>query len=227
MIEIPNWIQAFVLVGIALVVLIVPIKIVWEMTKGSRDRSRKADDLAARLKERFGGVRLEGGILGPQRIHLTSEGRPAVVFQPEPDELVIRLEPKVAPKFHAVARTRGRLSLPFAVMWESLRILPRHRTFDPLIDESIDLYASGPFGAYLRELALDGLPAGGKPTGLAESLIVLRRTPGARMFELRMSPAGGFRLRFLLRADDVLYRPDELEAAVHHAFRLYDLLVLY
>jgi hypothetical protein len=225
-IEIPHWIQVFVLVGVALVVLIVPIKILWEMTKGSRDRTRKADDLAARLKERFGGVRMEGGILGPHRVHLTSEGRPAIVFQPEPDELVIRLEPKIAPKFHFVARTRGAMSLRFTVMWESLRFLPRCRTFDPLIDESIDLYASGTFGAYLRELALDGLPAGGKPTGLAESLIVLRRLPGVRRFELRMSPSGGFRLSFLLRADDLLYRADELEAAVHHAFRLYDFLVL-
>jgi hypothetical protein len=41
-----------------------------------------------------------------------------------------------------------------------------------------------------------------------------------------MSPSGGFRLSFLLRADDLLYRADELEAAVHHAFRLYDFLVL-
>lgn len=226
MIEIPNWVQAFVLVGMALVVIIVPIKIVWEMTKGARDRGRKADGLAARLKERFGGVRMEGGFLGPQRIRFSYEGRPALVFQPEPDELVIRLEPKVAPKFHAILRTRGSLSLSFAVLWESLRVLTRHRTFDPLIDESIDLYASGTFGAYLRELALDGLPAGGKPSGLAESLIVLRRTPGARKFEVRMSPSGGFRLRFLLRTDDLLFRPDELEAAVHHAFRLYDLLVL-
>jgi hypothetical protein len=225
-IEIPNWIQTFVLVGIALVLIVVPVKILWEMTRGSRDRSRKTGDLAARLKERFGGVRVEGGALGPRRIHLTSEGRAAVVVQPEPDELVIRLEPKLAPKWHAVIRTRGRLSLPWTVMWESLRILPRRRTFEPLLDESLDFYAAGSFGAYLRELALDGLPAGGKPSGLAESLVVLRRMPGARSFEFRMSPSGGFRVRFLLRAEDLLHRPDELEAAVHHAFRLYDLLVL-
>jgi hypothetical protein len=225
-IEIPAWIQTFVLAGIALVVVIVPVKILWEMTKGSRDRSRKADDLAQRLKERFGAVRIEGGILGPHRIHLTSEGRAATVFQPEPDELVVRLEPRIAPRFPVIIRTRGAVPLPYAVMWESLRILRRHPTFDPLLDESIDLYATPSFGAYLRELALDGMPAGGKPTGLAESLVVLRRTPGAARFELRMSPSGGFRLRFLLRADDLLYRPDDLEAVVHHAFRLYDLLVL-
>jgi hypothetical protein len=100
------------------------------------------------------------------------------------------------------------------------------RTHDPLIDDTLAIYASEPFGAYLRELALDGIPAQGKPTGLAESLVVLRRLPGVRHFEFRMSPASGFRLTFLLRADDLLYRPDDLEAAVHHAFRLYDLLVL-
>ncbi len=226
MIEIPNWIQTFVLLGIGLVILVVPLKVFWEMTKGARDRMRRSDDLAARLKERFGGVRTEGGFLGPQRIGLTCEGRAATVFQPEPDELVIRLDPKVAPKFHAILRTRGSVSLRFAVLWESLRVLRRHRTYDPMIDEAVDLYASRSFGPYLRELALDGLPAGGKPSGLAESLIVLRRMPGTRKFEVRMSPTGGFRLRFLLRAEDLLHRPDELEAAVHHAFRLYDLLVL-
>jgi hypothetical protein len=73
---------------------------------------------------------------------------------------------------------------------------------------------------------VDGIPAEGKPTGLAESLIILRKMPGVRRFELRMSPSGGFRLAFKLRADDLLYRAEELESAVHHAFQIYDLMVL-
>jgi hypothetical protein len=224
--QVPTWIQVFVLAGIGVVILLVPLKVLFEMTKGARDRRRRLHDLSDRLKERFGGVRIEHGLFGPSRIHFTHEGRPAVIFQPEEDELILRLEPKVQPKFHVIVETRGAIDWGFAIMWDSFRILYRVRTHDPLIDDTLAIYASGPFGGLLRELALDGIPAQGKPTGLAESLVVLRRLPGVRHFEFRMSPAAGFRLSFLLRADDLVYRPDELEAAVHHAFRLYDLLVL-
>src|SRR5581483_12209856 len=110
-------------------------------------------------------------------------------------------------------------------MWESFRVLSRILTGDPLIEDAIALYATPIFGSYLREAALDGIPAEGKPTGLAESLVILQRMPGIRRFELRMSPSGGFRVSFRLRADDLLHRPEELESAVHHAFQLYDLLV--
>jgi hypothetical protein len=105
-------------------------------------------------------------------------------------------------------------------------MLPRILTHDPLIDEATLLYASPPFAAYLRELALDGLPAEGKPTGLAESLVVLRKMNGVDRFEFRMSPSGGVRVAFRLRSEDLLFRTEELESAVHHAFQLYDLLVL-
>ena len=227
MIEVPHWVQIFVLVGIALVVIVVPVRILYEMTKDSRERSRRFKDLADRLKEQFGGVETYRTVFGTSRIHFKHDGRPATVYQPADDEILIQLEPKVAPTFHVIARTRGPLTPPIAVMWESFRLLSRIQTHDPLIDDSIALYATPIFGSYLREAALDGIPAEGKPTGLAESLVILRKMPGVRRFELRMSPSGGFRLSFKLRADDMLYRPEELESAVHHAFQLYDLLVLY
>ena len=226
MIEIPHWIQVFVLLGIALVVIVVPIRILYEMTKDSRDRSKKFRDLADRLKEKFGSVEAHRSVLGMSRISFRHEGRPATVFQPSDDEILIQLEPKVEPKFHLIARTRGAWAPPVTMMWESFRVLSRILTHDPLIDETIALYATPIFGGYLREAALDGIPAEGKPTGLAESLVILRQMPGVRRFELRMSPSGGFRVSFVLRTDDLLYRPEELESAVHHAFQLYDQLVL-
>jgi hypothetical protein len=225
-IEIPHGVQVFVLLGIALVVIVVPIRILYEMTKDSRERGRRFRELADRLKEKFGTVETHRTVLGMSRISFKHEGRPAAVYQPSDDELLIQLEPKVEPKFHLIARTRGGLTPPVAMMWESFRVLSRILTGDPLIDDSIALYATPIFGSYLREAALDGIPAEGKPTGLAESLVILRGMPGVRRFELRMSPSGGFRVTFRLRADDMLYRPEELESAVHHAFQLYDLLVL-
>jgi hypothetical protein len=226
-IEIPHWIQVFVLLGIALVVVIVPIRILYEMTKDSRERGRRFSDLADRLKEKFGGVESHRTVFGMSRIAFQHEGRPAAVYQPSDDEILIELEPKIEPKFHLIARTKGTLTPAVAMMWESFRLLPRILTHDPLIDESVALYATPIFGSYLREAALDGIPAEGKPTGLAESLVILRKMPGVKHFELRMSPSSGFRLSFRLNSDDMLYRPEELESAVHHAFQLYDLLVMY
>ncbi len=223
---IPGWIQAFVIIGIGLVVLLIPIKVLFEMTKGARDRMSKLRDFAGRLKERFAAVRVERGVLGPSSVRFTHEGRPAIFIRPEEDELILRLEPKVRPGSCMIVETLGGIDWGFAIVWDSFRVLRRVRTHDPLIDESLAIYASGVFGGYLRELTLDGIPAQGKPTGLAESLVVLRRLPGVHRMKLVMSPAGGFRLALRLRADDILYRPDELEAVVHHAYRLYDLLVL-
>ncbi|HLF94814.1 MAG TPA: hypothetical protein VJB14_15215 [Planctomycetota bacterium] len=224
--NIPTWIQIFVLVGVGVVILLVPLRVFFEITKGARDRMGRLHDLADRLKERFGAVQVERWVFGLSRIHFTHEGRPAHFTQPDEEQLVLRLEPKVRPKFPVIIETRGRIDWRFAVMWDALRILPRVRTHDPLIDDTLAIYASGSFGGYLRELALDGIPSEGKPTGLAESLVVLRRLPGIRRMVFRMSPAGGFQLAFDLRSGDLLYRPDELEAAVYHAFRLHDLLVL-
>jgi len=227
MIDVPHWIQVFVLVGIALVVIVVPIRILYEMTKDSRERSRRFQDLADRLREKFGGVEAHRTVFGMSRIEFKHNGRTVTVYQPADDEIMIQLEPRIEPKFHVIARTLGPFSGGFTIMWESFRVLPRIMTHDPLIDEAIAIYATPIIGGYLREAAIDGIPAEGKPTGLAESLVILRKMPGVRRFELRMSPSAGFRLSFRLRNEDMLYRPEELESAIHHAFQLYDILVAY
>ncbi len=226
MIEIPHWIQIFVLLGIALVIIVVPIRILFEMTKDSRDRGRRFNEFSDRLKEKYTGVDVQRTMFGHSRIRFKHEDRPVAVSQTADDEILIQLEPKIAPKFHVIARTRGLVNPPVVMMWESFRVLSRILTRDPLIDDSVALYATPIFGSYLREVALDGISAEGKPTGLTESLVILRKMPGVKSFELRMSPSGGFRLSFRLGSDDLLYRPEELESAVHHAFQLYDLLVL-
>lgn len=222
MIEIPHWAQVAVLVGIGLVILVVPIKVLWEMTRGTRDRTRRGRELADRLKEKFTGVRFERGVLGPHRIELMHGDRPVAVAQPDDDELAIRLEPKTLPSSHVLVRTRRALRLPFTILWESLRPLPRIRAVDPTIDESIEVFASKTFGAYLRDLAHDDT----RESPFAESLVILNRLPGVKRFELRLSPVGGFRLWFKLRTEDLLHRPDDLESAIHHAFVLYDLMVI-
>ena len=219
---IPSYVQIFVLAGIAALSVLVPLKVLYEATRSGRDRRRKAQELADRLKERLGEAVCDTGFLAPPRVKVSYEGRRATLTPEDEDELRIVLDATVSPRFPIVARTRGAVGLPWAV--EGWRVLPLLKTFDPLLDGAVSVYADGAFGAYVRELALDG-PAGGKPAALAESLIVLNRLPGIRAFELRMSTSG-VRLRFELKSGDLLYRPDELEAALHHAFAVYDLLVL-
>ena len=88
MIDVPHWVQVFVLVGIALVVIVVPIRILYEMTKDSRDRSKRFQDLSDRLREKFGGVEAHRTIFGMSRIEFKHEGRPATVYQPADDEIM-------------------------------------------------------------------------------------------------------------------------------------------
>ena len=222
-VDIPTWVQTFVIVGIAFVILVVPIRVLYAMTRTSRDRMRRVQDLADRLRERFTEVAVERRLLGPHRIKFKAEGRLVSAALPEDDVLELRLDARIAPPFPFIARTRGAMTPSMA--FEGFRMLPRMRTFDALIDDSVAIYATGAFAGYVREAALAGLQAGEKPQGIAESLLILRRLPGIRRFDLRMSRGGGFRIRFDLRSEDLLYRPDELEAAVHHFFALYAQLV--
>ena len=75
------------------------------------------------------------------------------------------------------------------------------------------------FGAYLEELARE-------PASFTESLIVLRSLPGVRRVDLTLSPSSGLRLRLDLDQDDLAYRPDALEAALHHARAVHHELVV-
>ena len=154
MLEIPEWIRIFVMVGIGSLFIIIPIRIIYEETKGARDRSQRVRDLADRLRERFAEVTIDRSFLGSSLIRFTHEER-AVLIQADDRELRLQLEPKISPTFHAIVRTRGWLSLPFKILWSSFRILPRIRTSDPILDEGISIYSTPVFGNYMRDLALD------------------------------------------------------------------------
>lgn len=225
-IGIPVWIQVFVLGGIALLLVGVPARVLWGMTRRSRERARRLRDLADRLRGHLQDVRLEGGFPGARRIRAAHEGRPLALALPSPSELLLRLEPGRAPAARLIVRTRGRWDWPWAVLWDPPGFLRRTRTGDPLVDETLAVYASPALGSWIRELALSGTDPRIQPSPLVESLVLLRRLPGVERMELRISPAGGFLLRLRLRSEDLLYRPEDLESAAHHAFRLFDLLAM-
>jgi hypothetical protein len=170
-------------------------------------------------------VRVRRGILGPTCIDFKHEGRALSLVVYDEKALVVRLTENVAPKFPCVITTQRRFLFPWALV--GLRLLPRVRTFDPLVDEAVALYATPVFASYLRELILDAINLEGKPSGVAESFIVLRRLAGVRRFRLSTAPEGAMTMRLALRTEDVLHRPEELESIVHHMGELYDRFVKY
>ncbi len=218
--HIPAWLPYFVFGGIAFIVIIVPLKFLWEATKGRRERSHKIEKFIDRLRERFAEVVLHRGIFGPSRVTLKHESRKLTIWISDVDELVVQLDENIGCPFAGVIKTRGRFRTKWAMI--GMRILPLFETHDAMIDDAVAIYTSGPFGGYLYELVHSSINLEGKPSGVAESLIVLRRAPGVKSFRLWMTPGGPLRFRVRMHAEDLLFRPDQMETIVHHLHQLYD-----
>ncbi len=218
--SIPAWLPYFIFGGIGLVIILVPLKILWEATKSRRERSHKLEKFIDRLRERFGEVVFHRGLFGPSRVTMKHEGRKLTIWIADLDELIIQLDENIGCPFAAVIKTRGRWRTKWAMI--GLRVLPLFQTHDPMIDDAVAIYTDGPFGGYLFELIHSSVTKEGKPSGVAESLIVIRRAPGVKSFRLWMTPGGPMRLRVSMHAEDMLYRPDEMETIVHHLQQLYD-----
>lgn len=212
MIEVPGWIENFVFFGVIFVVLFVPLKVFWDLTKDTRGRRKRLEGLTERLKERFSEVSLEGGRLAPARIRFIHEGKGVLLFAPSKRRFELRLEETISPKFPVRMRL-ARWGCPWT--WVGGRLLGQVR----LGDTAWRIWTTPGFGAYLQELAQE-------PPSFTDSLIVLRSLPGVRRVDLTLSPSSGLRLRLDLDLDDLAYRPDALEAALHHARAVHHELVV-
>jgi len=221
-INIPAWLPWFILGGIGFVVIAVPLKMIWDATRGRRERSHKIETFIDRLRERFGEVVMHRGIFGPSRVTMKHEGRKVTVWIADLNEIVVQLDENVGCPFAGVIKTRGRFRWKWALL--GLRPIRLFETHDPMIDDAVAIYAEGAFAGYLYELIHDSVTVEGKPSGVAESLIVLRRAPGVRRFRLTMAPGGPMRMRIRMHAEDLLYRPDQMEAVVHHLQAIFDKL---
>lgn len=222
--EIPDWIETFVLVGIGLLIVAVPVRVAYDMTRASRDRARRLRDLADRLRERFGPVRVESAFLGPAFLKLVHEGRTALVSLPGENAVALRLDPGPDPSVRAVFRSRRWVRSPFTFTKDGWRVLERVPAADPLVDGAVDVYADAATAWAIRDLWVGGAPESSSPSPLVESLVILAKLPGVREFQLRISPRGDSRALFRLARQDLVHRPDEMESALHHAFRIHDLL---
>src|SRR5262245_25571680 len=132
--RVPEWIQYFVLAGIGLVVIAVPLRIIWAATRGLRKHNDKMDEFADRLRERFNEVQVKRAIIGPTCVHFKHENRKATVTVHGDEDIVVRLDESISAKFPVVVKTQRRFLLPWALV--GLRVLPRIRTFDALVDDA-------------------------------------------------------------------------------------------
>lgn len=226
MFGIPSYILYFVLGGIVLLLLVIPIRMVWLATRGSREREGKLRDFADRLKEKFREVAYVRGAFGYSGVRFQHEDRTFSMAVPSDRRALLKIEGPVHPAFHIFLREKRWTCLPWKFLWESLQLLRRFRIHDPLIDDDIALYSSGAFAAYLHDLVQKDIPAEGKPEGVAESLVVLSKLPGVRSFRITMSPSAGLRLHLRFRTEDLFYRPEEMESAAHHLAQLYNVFVM-
>jgi hypothetical protein len=223
--QIPPWVPIFVMAGIGLVVVAVPLRLLWKATKSLRARGEKLDQFADRLRERFNEVSQHRGLLGPSSISFKHERRRVSVTVHGLRSVTVRLDETPTPKFACVITTNRRF-LPPATL-AGLRLLPRIRTFDSLLDDAVAIYATPVFGAFLRDMIADAITIEGKPSGLVESLICLRRLSGVRRFRLWTAPEGAMAVRLSLRTEDFFFRADQVESVVHHMGTLYDKIVKY
>lgn len=223
--RIPDWIPIFVMAGVGLVVVAVPLRLLWKATRGLRARGEKLEQFADRLRERFNEVSLSRGLIGPSSISFKHERRRVCVTVHDPRRVTVRMDETPTPKFACVMTTNRRFLPPLALA--GLRLLPRIRTFDPLLDDAVAIYATPVFGSYLRDMITDAVTIEGKPSGLPESLICLRRLSGVRKFRLWTAPEGAMAVRLSLRTEDFFFRADLVESVVHHMGAIYDKIVKY
>ncbi|MBI4563556.1 MAG: hypothetical protein HY716_02555 [Planctomycetes bacterium] len=222
---VPAWIETFLLVGVLFVVVAVPVKILWEATRRTRERRQRAAQLADRLREHFSEVRLHRPWLGEDEIHFTHEGFDVTLRIPRPNRIDVAMEAHPSTPAALVVRTRRALRLLPAM--HGMQMLERVTTGDPLIDDELELYANPVLAGFLRDRFMDALAAAGDPPAWTESLVVLKRAPGVKRFVLRFAPDRAITLNLKLRTEDLWYRATELEGILHHVRRMNDLLVHY
>ncbi len=217
MFETPSWLETFLFIACAVLFILIPIRVLWASWKGESDRKAKTRELADRLKETFTDVSFSRALFSPAHVFFRHREFSVRVSFPRSGELLLWLDVEKLPSSPLVIRSNRGFQPPFAL--EGWSLPGRAKTGD----ESIVLYGPGSFGSLYRELALSPDDA---HINLAESVTVISRLPGTSRFELRASRSGGFRLRLSLATDDLLYRPEHFESAVHHFVRLYEGIVL-
>ena len=215
--DLPEWLPIFLFVACTVLFVLIPARVLWKMRRDRSGQDRKSREFADRLKTNFSGVAFHRSTFTGGHVYFRYQERPHRASIPDPGELRLELDVDKLPHSPVVIRSNRGIRFPFA--FEGWRFVGRTATGE----KSIFLYGTASLGALYREMALH---PDGTHINLPESVTVIAGLPGISGFEFRASKAGGFRLRLFLETDDLLYRPEHFESAVHHFNRLYEGLVL-
>ena len=211
LIDIPDWIVTFMLGGIALLVIVVPIMVFRRAARGGKDGAKRMKDLATRLRERFPDVRE-----GNTTVKFQYDGRPCTLAVSFPHKVRLDLKDPVAPPFPVVFCRPTALRGKYLFFPEGFRWLKRFPVADPLLEERIRIYSTGSFGHYLSDVLAHVDEETDPEDRLSSHLIILSRLPAVTDFRLTASRRKGLRLHLKLSSEDILYRPDDIEAALFH-----------
>lgn len=209
------------LFSILILLVTVPAGILLRAIRASRENEERASRLATRLREKFSEIIPKRRLFGPPQIAFKTEGRQAHLEVVDARRLRLRLEESPGVPLPVVIRSRG------WSLWPAGGFLQRVSANDPLIDDSMEIYAGSTFAGFLSDRLLDGLDGETSRSELSDSLFVLKGLSGVKRFEFRFAPDLGVGADLRLKTEDLFYRVDELESLLHHLHLLHDRFASY
>ena len=207
--------------SLLLLLITVPATILWRAIKASRETDERLRRMADRMREKFGEVTPRRLFFGPPQISFKVEGRAAHLEIVDAKRLRLRIEESPGVPLPVMIRSRG---------WSlfSLRgSMQRIATNDPVIDDTMEIFAGETFAGFLADRFLDGAAGETGRTDLGDSLIVLKSLPGVKGYEFRFAPDVGVGADLRLKTEDLFYRVEELESLIHHLHLLHQRFANY
>ena len=209
------------MVSLLLLLVTIPASLLWKAIRASRENEDRVARLATRLREKFSEITPRRRLFGPPQIAFKVEGRQAHLEVVDARRLRIRVEETPGVPLPVVIRSRG------WSLWPAGGMLQRVTTADPLVDDSMEIYAGSTFAGFLSDRLLDGMDGETSRSELSDSLFVLKGLSGVKAFEFRFAPDLGVGADLRLKTEDLFYRVDELDSLLHHLHLLHDRFASY
>lgn len=216
-----GFIPVLFIISVVLLLVTIPAGLLYRAIKASRESDDRLSRLADRMREKFSDVTPRRPYFGPSQIAFKVEGRQALLEIVDKRRVRLRVEESPTVPLPVVIRSRG------WSLWPAGGFLQRLTTHDPLVDDTMEIFAASTFAGFLSDRFLDGAGGETSRTELSDSLIVLRSLSGVKAFEYRFAPDFGVGADLRLRTEDLFFRVDELETLIHHLHELHQRFANY
>jgi hypothetical protein len=209
------------MISILVLLVSIPLSFLWRAIKASQGRDELVGRMAARLREKFSEIVPRRPFFGPPRISFKADGLKVHLLIADKKRLGLHIEESPGVPLPVLIRSR-RWSI-----WPAGGLLQRISAHDPLVDDSMEIYASTIFAGFLADRFLDGNAGETSRSELSDSLLVLGNLSGVKAFEFRFVPDHGTMADLKLKTEDLYYRVDELESLIHHLHKLHTRFATY